>query len=549
VVATPPLTPRLAILLLVAAAGLPALAVAARRRHPAALAAAAFVGWAALSAGVAGTPLAWSGEYPFGTGAVFLMAVGGAWALGRRLDDVGRRGLITGVIAGALLNAGVAVIQIAADLGIRELELFHERSTGFLGNPVVLGAVAAAAVPLLAVPLPRRPLVWVPAAGLLGAATQVSGSRIALAMLLPGIGVLVATLRANRVLAAAAAVAVLAGVGVGGALAAVGADQSVAATERLASPAAGASGVSQRIEVWEAGLAAAADRPVTGFGPGRFQDGAMPHKSLRLAQLTRNVFADAHNLVVEHLVTGGIIGLGTLLTWLGLALREAWRRQNLPLLGAVVVLLVVHLFEPQNVAATPLFAALLGASSAPAVPEPALPGSARRVALLLTIPALVAGAVLLAGDARARVGVLDFDAAAAADASDLLPMWAAPVALEARIAIFDYETSGDEAALERAVALTAAAVEREPSDPATLTLRAAVLSRAGDVVAATSAWRGVLDVNPWSLPAFTALRDIWSFEQESGPADACDTLIDLVVSSVDAPAGIDEIYARCTSGP
>jgi hypothetical protein len=191
---------------------------------------------------------------------------------------------------------------------------------------------------------------------------------------------------------------------------------------------------------------------------------------------------------------------------------------------------------------------MLGAAGAPEDGVVPLTRTPRVAAVVLAIPAAMAAVVLVAGDAWARIGVLDFDRQAASSASDAMPMWAAPVALEARIAIFEHETTDDDRALARAVALTGEAAEREPLDPSMLELRAATLSRAGMSAPATEAWRRVLEVNPWSVQALTALRDTWLRQDEPEAASACRRLLDLLETDDSAAEAVATLRSRCAWG-
>src|SRR4051812_26795565 len=106
-------TVRAAVLLLIGAVGLPLTVVLVRGRtpvRPAAKAALAFLGWAALSTALAEHPaLTVLGRFNQGTGLLFVAALVGCWALGAVLPESGRVALEWGVIVGVLVNCAVAV--------------------------------------------------------------------------------------------------------------------------------------------------------------------------------------------------------------------------------------------------------------------------------------------------------------------------------------------------------------------------------------------------------------------------------------------------------
>src|SRR5439155_4183415 len=114
----------------------------------------------------------------WGTGLLFVLALVGCWAIGSGAGDDGRRWIATALLAGALVNAGIAVLQSLVDLSTYHLELVDARPPGLLGNSVFLGALAAGAVWLTVL----RPLRGWPARVaclvLLAAAVELSGSRV-----------------------------------------------------------------------------------------------------------------------------------------------------------------------------------------------------------------------------------------------------------------------------------------------------------------------------------------------------------------------------------
>ena len=181
--ARPALTVRLVLVLIAVAVGMPVLVRLAWQGDRTARVAVAFTLWAALAALVSGSPLAWTGEFASGTGAVFVGAVAGCWAIGRALPPAAGSSIAVGFLAGAAVNAAVAVLQGVADLSGADLPLFHDRSTGLLGNPVFLGAACAAAMAFVRPVLRRLAPAGFLLVALLAAAVQMSGARAAFVLL------------------------------------------------------------------------------------------------------------------------------------------------------------------------------------------------------------------------------------------------------------------------------------------------------------------------------------------------------------------------------
>src|SRR5262249_43185330 len=148
------------------------------------------------------------------------------------------------VIAGALVNAAVAVLQTAFDLDVLHLGLVDNRAPGVLGNPVHLGAITAASLAMLIPRLPGRPQRWAPAIVLAAAAVQLSGSRAALAVLL--IVTAVSCLRLPRAMVVLAGGAVIAGLVLGAIVATAGGTST--ASSRTAVGSEG--GLSTRTGTW-----------------------------------------------------------------------------------------------------------------------------------------------------------------------------------------------------------------------------------------------------------------------------------------------------------
>ena len=498
-VAAPFWSPRAALLLVVAAVGLPTLVrLWWSDARSAAMAATGFVAVAALSTAVSPEPLlALIGPYGWGTGLLFVAAVAGAWAIGTAVSSSEARLVERAFLAGVLVNAAVAILQTAVDLGITELALFDGRAGALVGNPVQLGAVAVAGFALVAwrlhgVPPAAAPR-WLPVALPAAAAIELSGSRFAL-----GVAVLVvavAVLRRRIRMAALLAATLVGGIAIGTFVAEVGTgEEAVSGTERVAADPA--SGVTPRLETWMSAWHAVEDRPVLGAGPGRFRAATSRYRTLELvrSQGPDSLFVDAHNMGVEYAVTTGLLGVAALGAWLALAVRGTGG----PLLGASLALFALHLVQPLGVEVTPLAFLTLGA----ACPRPApVTGTTRGAIGAALAGALVAGGVLLAGDFRLDQAALDFEAPQARAADRLLPAWPEPADVRARIHAFDGVANRRPDALARAARFEHEAARRDPTNPLWWNRLGEIELRLEQPLEARERFREALLHDPWSVRA------------------------------------------------
>jgi O-antigen ligase len=490
----PPLTLLFVTAVLGAAVGLPSLVVLAWRGDRMARLGAGFVLWCLVAAASSGAALAWTGEYFSGTGAVLCLALVGYWAIGRTLPVDAGPAVAAGFLAGAAVNAAVAVLQGVTDLSAASISLYDERSTGLLGNPVFLGAACAAAVALLPM-LVRHSLVGALAAALLlAAATQMSGARNSIVVLV-GVGIWSAW-RCGRRGGPALVVALALGVA-GGGLLHGNADTGAAA--RLQS----VTGVGPRVDNWRAGISAAVDRPLTGYGPGRWRAATSSRRTLALARAGADrLYADAHNIGFEYLATTGFPGVALLAAWL-VAVAAGLRHTHVPELAvAALALLVFHGVEPMHMTLTPLMLLLAGVAAPRAVVVIST-GLARVARVVLVVAALAVGVRTVAGDLTFRSADLDFDLDRMQRASDLLWPWPNPVTEEARIHAFRARTQKDTNQLVAALASAREARRLEPANPLRTIAVAAFLGQLGRHTEAAREYAEALERNPWSRQALT----------------------------------------------
>ena len=501
VLGSPFWAPKVALLLTITLPGLLLLARAAVRRDAASLAAVAFLLACCFSAARADDPLASvTGLHDADGGLLFVAGCVGAWALACAASDTARRWLPAALLAGAGVTAVVAWLQMTIGLPGDALAPWRgARAAALQGNPVFVGALASAALCLAVAWAPMRSRWWAcgGAVALFAGAVQLSGSRAAL---IPVVGALVwAWWRHGMRTVAVVAVALV--IGTGGAALVASTDD--AATARSA---AASSDLSTRLDIWQVGGEAFLDAPLVGAGPGRFRAVASPRWTLELAQAHGPdvLLLDAHNVVVEYLVTVGL--LGTLLgaAWIVLALR----RVHGPMLGFAAALAVSWLLQPQGLDTTPLLLIAVGAAWVPAQPDERarVPDSQvwRAALALALLPGLVAGVWLVAGERELSRGEHGSWSALqrADDMIGFFPVTQATIT-EREIA---RGLAGDRAAQRRAIASARSTVDEEPSRPDWWIRLGEVEGEWGSPAAARRAFERALELNPWSARAMEGLR-------------------------------------------
>ena len=509
----PALTVVIVVALVGTAVGLPLVVGPLRRGETTARLGVGFGLWCVVAAIVSGAPLAWTGEYQSATGAVFCLAVVGFWALGRGLPAAVVPMVGAGFLAGAAVNAAVAVLQRLVDLSAMDVYLFDDRSTGLLGNPVFLGAACATAVALLPLLARRTAAGAIAAAALLAAGTQMSGARNSIVVL--AVAGLWSAWRCGRRRGAALLVALAIGLAAGSIL--------QGNTETAGARLQSTTGVGPRLDNWGAGLGAAIDRPLTGVGPGRWRAATSPRRTLALARMGPDrLYADAHDLPVEYLATTGFVGAGLLVAWLGAVALELRRGARPELAAAALALLAFHALEPQHVTLTPLMLLLAGAAVRRR-PEPAPSRARTAVQAALVVLVLVVGARIVVGDLLFRSGELDFALDRTQQASRLLWPWPNSIVTEGRIHAYQARTEKDRTELLKALDAARRARRLEPENPLRSIAVASFLGQLGRDQDALPEFARALALNPWSRQAFTGRADSLVALGRDTQARACRT--------------------------
>jgi len=391
-IATSVFAPELAVLLILGAAGLPLL-VARARGGPsarsttevwAARCAAAFLLVTGIVALVTPSPgISIVGLYQHGTGWLFFLLLAGCFGLGTGVGPTRRDRLELAIVAAACVNAVIGLGQQFIGLNGIGFANYSGQSDGLLGNPVFFGAFLAGALVLVAPRFVADPRRWWPVPALLAVAVGVSGERMpALLAVAVGVWVVAAAVltvrhgrdavttggvtptrartradRAGLTWPAVFAAGIPVGVIVGSVLTRLSGGLGVVTHT---ADSTGSETYQQRFDAWSEGLRAFTSKPVFGYGPDQFR-AAVGHLFPLQEVVARDGtgFVDAHDIVVEILVTTGVVGLALFGGWL--VLGAAHRRG--PLLGFAAVLLVSELVEPLNTAITPLLFLAVGAAA------------------------------------------------------------------------------------------------------------------------------------------------------------------------------------------
>ncbi|MDW3215097.1 MAG: O-antigen ligase family protein [Ilumatobacteraceae bacterium] len=321
--------------------------------------------WTVLSGLVSGAPrsalLGFAGR---DLSALTVVGASGFWMIGRNMSHRGRSLLVEVLVWSTSACALVGILQVVADVQQGPLRLLAGRPTGFVTNPVYFGALASAG-------LVAATLCWGPSwrrmtlpVVVLGIATSLSGSRVALmAAILTLLAQAVFIRRREIWMACGLAFAAIAG----GVLLdrTVGAGRNAAS--RLGETAEIASG-DGRFTVWRYGFEAWLDRPILGHGFGRFRpavQGKFSPSFVRdhAADEVVQPWFDPHNVGVGVLVATGIIGVVLFLTW-----AFIWGRSvGGPLVWLLVPIALHWLLQPVSLFTLPLAMLVFAAAGAPEV--------------------------------------------------------------------------------------------------------------------------------------------------------------------------------------
>ncbi len=515
------LTPRIAIVLVGLGPGLAVVFGLARRGDRASWWLLGWLAWAALAALASSSPrLSLLGVYGIDSGWIYLAGYVGAWGLGRRLRPSSRPLLGRIVFAGLAVNMAFAVLEVVIDPS-GDLATNAGRAAGLQTNSLYLAGLLTGLLAMLARSVGRGAPRWrlalvVPTA----LALNLTGSRTALvggtviavaAVALPGSGT--ALDRPERLLRT---LAVVVGVGLG-VLISLPLQGEASTVVRLEGNEA-SGGMRNRVLMWEAGVEALDERPLVGWGPGRFREATSSRITAEFARLEgpEKVFFDAHNVVVEQLVTTGVVGAALLGGFVVLAVLRA----RGPFAWFAAGIALTWLTNPVSVCGAPVALVLLGAAWTRG-PTPIATSSGpvplgRRVGAGLCAIGVVAGLVVLVADASIDTGVANVDPAPIDRARALLlddPTVTGLLAeVRGAVATEDPTAANRKAAIDAAQA----AADGDPSRSSWWNQLAEFELLHGEgteeqrLARAEAAFEEALERNPWSARALVGLSAIAS---------------------------------------
>jgi hypothetical protein len=455
-------TLRMAALLAGLPLGVVLLARQAWRRDRAALAATAVLVWAFIGAMASGAPWrSFVGQVDGNTHSVVIFCgVFGFWALARNLSDRGRA-LVGPVIVGGLgLSALVGVLQLALDIQSGPLAHVGGRAGGLEGNAVLFsatmcGACAWSASTAILAATSRVRLAALAGVAYFALAIGLSGSRASIVAIIVVCAVVswrARSLSSLRVVAAAA-LGLLGSLGMQRALQ-LGADS----VQRFSSGESDG-----RTVLWRASLSALRERPFLGWGLGRVRPAVQHHFTPDFVRLYQqddftSAWNDVHNIVLQMLVSVGVVGVALLVVFL----MVAFRRADFTLSLAAVAISINWLLQPSSISSLGLAAIFLGAAGT----RVAVSGEpARRWMRSLTASAatlgLIAALALVVADLNLRHAVESGDRVAIRSAA----AWFGndPLVID----IFEVGTYRSDIAIEATARESAArrAAEAEPDVP------------------------------------------------------------------------------------
>ncbi len=512
-------TPRMAVALLVLPIGLIQFARGLRRADRPTMWFTGFMISCTIGTLITNAPL-WNLRGGFGRNSslTFLLILASFWAGARSLDRAGRHLVIAGSLVGAAMSGIVAVAQVILAPSAGILALIGERPGGLLGNAVSLGAIMAGAGSLVAVAWSRGscpPAIGFAGVALFTSCVSLAGSRVAVIGVAVGVAAgLVKAGNRTRVWLTTSAAA-----GWFGAIVVSSVNDGRDVAARVSLQDAG------RSTVWQYGARAIIDRPLFGHGFGQFRAAVQGYFEADFVRdhardPFQDAWPDAHNVVVQYGVIGGLIALAFLAAFVYAATRHA----RGPAAWAAIAVGLTWLLQPVTLATGPMCLAWLGVAMASTVPETQRHSTERSTQLLVALGAVMAISLLIVDQGlhrsldrpdalRAKVETLPSD-----------PVLASLVANR-------QSSAGD---FDSAVDWARRWTELEPSSALASSDLASLLLDAGDETGAAEEIRRSLDQDPYNpLALRTAL----------GIALDDDELVELVTDRLDE-LDLDSATAR-----
>ena len=468
------------------------------------------------------------GLFDWGTGWLLWLGAAGAFAIGATLRGADRDWLFRALIAGAVVNAIVAIWQVTTVATAAGIGLYGgTQADGLLGNPIHLESLLLGSTALILGRACRAPLRWGSLVVLFSVALEFSAERLAL-----------------PVLAALCLYAVYSyGIRRGGTFSAMVAGGLaigyLGGGSGLAGRVTGGSSESTyglRLHIWDTGLHYVLHHPLIGAGPGELRSALDSVGSLSFAQqlLPNSAVTDGHDMFVEVVVTTGILGLVCFLGWLGSALRQCPRSG---LLGFAAAIAVVTLVEPLNIATLPLMFLALGAATCT---SPRADGAASGltessleetspvrqsplgvvIATVALCAALALGGSMVAGDwaifsaTHYELGA-PYNLARAKLADRLLPYWPESAESVSQVLAFQSLAGGvpDLRVIASSRRFIVEAIGRDPADPNLWAELGNVDRQLGATGQAGVDYMNGYEQYKWSVPALQGLGVVAATEQ------------------------------------
>jgi O-antigen ligase len=408
-------TPRMAALLAGLPLGVVMLVRLAWHRDRTAMIAVGFLAWALVGALASGSPRqAIIGQVDGNTQSVLILCgVFGFWALARTLSDRGRK-LVGPVLVVALgASALIGILQIVLNIQDGLLAHVDGRANGLEGNAAfysmtICGACAWCACAAADAASSRSRRLWLASVTFFALAIGLSGTRGSIIAL--GVVCIAVCWRAKTLRSALVPVAVAVG------MVASIAIQHVVRVGQSSADRFSSGGTEGRVALWKAALRGFAERPVLGWGPGRARPAIQHFLTADWVRLYQpddvsTAWNDVHNVVLQMLITTGIVGLVLVMLFVVFAVRRA----DFALSLAALAISINWLLQPSTLASLCIAAIFLGAAVTRA-PQPGKPDPLeRRWPVVVTAVAatigLSAALALVVADVHLRAALQSGDKA------------------------------------------------------------------------------------------------------------------------------------------
>ena len=354
----PTLTPRLALALVAAPAGAVTLLSLVRRRDAPAVLAVVFLAAAVVASLLGGSPIpSLKGTVLSHTSVLAYIAAIGCWALGRSITDDARAILGPVIVIATSVNIVAGLAQLTFQVYSGPLGTLEGRASGLMGNPAYYssGLAAPCVYAMARAANAPRSRSWLSAVVVFAFGAGISGARalVGIIVLVVAVTLIVTWFRAWRVAAAVA-------VGLFAASVFTGLSAGTTTAGRFASK-----GGDGRLQVWVYDLRALLDRPLLGWGPGNH--GVAVRRYFTAGFTRQYAYDDAliawnepHNLVMQTLVSTGVIGFLALAAFLVVQVR---RDADWPLLAGFLAAAATWLLQPATVHSVPIAMLMLGAAA------------------------------------------------------------------------------------------------------------------------------------------------------------------------------------------